>query len=197
MIITMVIIGAIFAITTAVIKIANPVEEGFLTLSMKTEIAIEQASTAILLNNAVYDDYTRIKDSKGYFSIEDKDIDKRMVNLYIRYLQKVDVGVDLSNEYFLKTIKISNKELSNLPLKDIYSNFFFIQDGVLLGFRFYNSCSATEKWASPSNYKGVYEIKNVCGSIFYDVNSYAKPNKLGLDQHIIAIYNRGIKYDEN
>ena len=197
MVITFVIISIIFALSIVSLTIINPSKEGWLTLSRKTEIAIEQASTGILLNNCSYDNYKSLYDSLGKFSIEDQGVDARMTNLYKKYLQNVSVSVDLSNEYFLENLKTAKGELSNIPLKDIYDNFFFIQDGVLIGFRFYNSCSATEKWAFPSDSDEVYEIKDVCGSIFYDVNSYKKPNKLGLDQHIIAIYERGIKYDEN
>ncbi len=197
MIITFVIISIIFALCVVAYTFINPSKDGWLTLSRKTEIAIEQASTGILINNCSYDDYKSLYDSIGDFSIEDNNIDKRMVDLYKKYLQNVDINIDLSNEYFLDKLKTSKGNLSSVPLKDIYNNFFFIQDGVLLGFRFYNTCNATEKWAFPSDSDEVYEINNICGSIFYDVNSYKKPNKLGQDQHIIAIYERGIKYDED
>lgn len=197
MIITFVIISIIFALATVGYTMINPSKKGWSTLSKKTEVALEQASVQILLNNCVFDDYKDISDSKGNFSIEDKNIDERMVDLYKKYIHNVDGIVDISDEYFSNKLETSKSILSNVPLKDIYGNFFFIQDGVLVGFRFYNSCFATEKWASPSDYNGVYEIKDICGSIFYDVNSYKKPNKIGLDQHIIAIYSRGIKYDED
>ena len=195
MIITMVIIAVIFAISTNVIKLINPIEEGFATMSKKTEIALDHASIAILLNNCGNDDYTSLYDSNGRFSITDNNIGKRVSDLYKKYLQKVDIRINLSNEYFFNNIENSKGLVSDVPLKDIYDNFFLIQDGVLVGFRFYNSCSATEKWASPYGFDEFYEINDICGSIFYDVNSFDKPNKLGLDQHIIAIYNRGIKYD--
>lgn len=189
------IMAIIFAIYMSVYSVPNPTKEGWTTISEKTEIALEQASTGILLNNCIYDDYKKMRDSNGYFSIEDKNIEKRFSDLYKRYLQDVDINIDSTNEYFSKNIKGAKKELSNVPLKDLYNNFFLIQDGVLVGFRLYNSCSATEKLTSPAGYNGVYETNDICGSIFYDVNSYAKPNKLGLDQHIVAIYSRGLKYD--
>ena len=40
-----------------------------------------------------------------------------------------------------------------------------------------------------------YEVTESCGSVFYDVNAYKKPNKLGSDQFIIPVGLRGMQFD--
>ena len=68
---------------------------------------------------------------------------------------------------------------------------------MIIGFRTYEGCDKTEKNVNPPKFKRKYELPNICGSIFYDINAYGKPNKLGSDQFIIPFDKRGIKYIEN
>ena len=81
-----------------------------------------------------------------------------------------------------------------IKLKDIYSEFFYVNDGILMGLRFYSGCNASEMYANPPLHKGKFQVDNICGSVFYDVNSFKEPNKLGSDQYIIPITKRGVKY---
>ena len=142
--ITIIIMGIILGITITAIKIYNLNDKNFKILSWKMAENIESATLQILLNHSSYDDFLRIKDGSGYFSIEDANITKRMSNLYANYLSDVKYGVDFAN---------------------------------------------------PPEHKGRYPVYDVCGSIFYDINSFKKPNKLGSDQYILPIYKRGIKYN--
>ncbi len=196
-IIIMVILGIILGLSIAGIKLYNPVDKSNRTLSWKMAENIESATLQILLNHSSYDDFLRIKDDKGYFSIEDANITKRMSDLYSKYLSDINYNVDKSNEYFSNEILDYDRSSTSEKLKDVYSDFFYVTDGMLIGFRFYGSCSAVEKNSNPPEHKGKYAINNICGSIFFDINSFKEPNKLGTDQYILPVYKRGIKYNND
>lgn len=195
--ITMVIIGAIALLSLGQIKIINPQEKGFLTLSQKMAEYLEQATTEILLYHSSYDDFTRIKLDDGYFSIEDKDAIDKMAKLYRKYMSNIDMNVDLTNEYFTKEILNYKRKSLGIKLKDTYSNFFFVNDGMLMGLKFYGSCNSSEPYATPPDHRESFQVDEICGSIFYDINAFKDPNKLGSDQFILPIYKRGIKYSND
>ena len=196
-IIVLVILGIIMGLSIAGIKLYNPVDKGSETLSWKMAENIESATLQILLNHSSYDNFLRIKDGSGYFSVEDADITKRMSDLYSNYLSDVKFGVDLNNEYFSKEILDYDRSSTGEKLKDAYSNFFYVTDGMLIGFRFYQSCKSIEKNANPPEHKGRYSMDDVCGSIFFDINAFKKPNKLGSDQYILPFGVRGIEYNKD
>ena len=106
----------------------------------------------------------------------------------------MDVNVDTSKEYFSNELVDYNGTSLGINLKDTYSNFFFMYNGTLMGMRLYDSCQAEEENAITPDSKEVYHVNNICGSIFYDVNGRAKPNKLGLDQYIIPFTPYGVRY---
>ena len=108
-IITMLILGIVMSLALAGVKLYAPTEEGQTTLSWKMAENIESATLQILLNHSSYDDFLRIKDGNGYFSIEDADITKRMSDLYSKYLSDISYNVDLTNEYFSEEIRDYNK----------------------------------------------------------------------------------------
>lgn len=196
-IITMLIIGVILCLAMASIKLYNATDKGHRTLSWKMAENIESAALQILLNHASYDNFLRIKDGNGYFSIEDADITKRMSDLFSKYLSDINYNVDLKNEYFSNPIVDYDRSSTGEVLKSAYSNFFYVTDGMLIGFRFYQGCNSTEKNANPPEHKGRFSLDNVCGSIFYDINSFDEPNKLGSDQFILPVWERGIKYNND
>ena len=121
-IITMLILGIVMSLAIAGIKLFAPTEEGQTTLSWKMAENIESATLQILLNHSSYDDFLRIKDGNGYFSIEDADITKRMSDLYSKYLSDISYNVDLTNEYFSEEIRDYNKTSTGEKLKDAYSS---------------------------------------------------------------------------
>ena len=194
MLITLAIIGVIAIIYSAGLNLIDPTEKKWQTLSEKMAINIEDATTSILTNNAVLDDFLSIADGADHFSITDSDATAKMAKLYRKYLSDISMDVDTTKDYFSKELLDYNKTSLGIKLKDTYSEFFYVNDGMLMGLRFYSSCDATEQYANPPEHKGKFQIDKICGSIFYDVNAYAKPNKLGSDQYIIPIYKRGVKY---
>ena len=103
----------------------------------------------------------------------------------------------MSDRYFTGPLLNYDKTSTGNALKDTYSNFIYTNDGVVIGFRTYTSCATTETNANPPTYRGKYSVANSCGSIFYDINGFKGPNKLGSDQYIIPLGLQGIKYEDN
>ena len=194
----MVVIGAIAILSVPIMKIIRPTESGWVTMSQKMAEHLETAASMILLNHSSYDSFLRIKDGKdSYFSIEDADATPRMSALFRSYLSDIALGVNMSRDYFSQEIIDYNKTSTGVILKDAYSDFFYVNDGMLIGFRFYQSCNSTEQNANPPMHKGRFSVNEICGSIFYDINSYNEPNKLGSDQYVLPVYKRGIKYNND
>ncbi len=193
-IIVIAIIGLIATLCVAGLRFFNPTEKNWRTLSEKMAVNFEDATTQIFVNNAVLDDFTNLVDGKDHFSIEDSDATPKMANLYRKYLSDIVMNVDMTNEYFSKDLLDYDKTSLGINLKDTYSEFFYVNDGMLMGLRFYSSCNASEMNANPPEHRGKFQVDGICGSVFYDVNAFQKPNKLGSDQFIIPIYKRGVKY---
>ena len=196
-IITLVIIGIIAVICIPQLIFGDTSKKGQMALAKKMNGYLAQASIEILLHNAVLDDFLDLKDEKGRFSIEGSDtadITKRMSNLYLKYLSDVDISVK-QNEYFENSLLNYDKTPLGSSLKDLYSDFFYVNDGMIIGFRFYGTCSATETNTVLPELRNRQSVENVCGSVFYDINAFSKPNKLGTDQFIIPVGKRGIVYE--
>lgn len=194
-IVVIVILGVIASITVPQVMTVNYNDKANNTLGKKMVSYLDNAMVGILDKYATIDDFTRLKDSQGYFSVEDSGAEERFAKLVKEFLLDINFEMDKSKEYFNNKIMLYNKELTDEVLKDAYPVMFYANDGVILGFRFYGSCSAVEKYATPPEYQRSYEVTDSCGSVFMDVNAYKRPNKLGSDQFIVPIYKRGLKYD--
>jgi len=195
-ILTLAIIGLIAVIVIPQLIFGDTSKEGQLAKAKKMNGYLAQASTEILLNDAVLDDFLRLKDKDGYFSIEGTDtadIAKRISKLYLKYLSDVEF-IDKKTDYFDKNLVVYNGG-SIGSLKNLYSDFFYVNDGMVIGFRFYGNCTTTEQNSILPELKKIVPVENVCGSIYYDTNAFAKPNKLGSDQCIIPVGKRGIVYE--
>ncbi len=192
--ITMVIFGIIAIIVVPILLHHNPVRDGNETMVRKTAEVIEQAAVQIIAHNSIYDNYTYLKDKNGYFSIEDADAKDRMPVLFKEYINYLDLRIDLEHEFYNKELKDVRKNNLGITLKDAYTGFFWNQNGAIIGFRFYEGCTNTEVNANPPEQRGIFEVGNICGSIFYDINGYKKPNLIGNDQYILPIDKRGIIY---
>ena len=196
-ILVIILIGVIAAITIPQILVNNPTKKGWDTLADKTVGYLMQASTQILINDAPLDDFTRLTLDGSTFSVEDVDATPKMAKIYTKYLASAKSKVDPSHEYFSNPLKDYEDNILADSLSDVYSDFFYSNDGVIMGFRFYAGCTNEEVNANPPTYRRKYSVPNVCGSIFFDINGYKKPNKLGSDQYIIPVGKRGIKYEDN
>lgn len=194
-IITIVVLGIIASIVIPQILLNDPSKEGKDALAKKMTGYLTQASTEILINDASLDDFTRLKDNDGYFSIIDKDVTPRIARLYQKYLKDVDLRINTTKDYFSNELIDYDGTSTGLKLNSIYSDFFYMLDGMIIGFRLYESCDVDELNSIPPTVKERYTTSNSCGSVFFDINAFSKPNKLGTDQFIIPIGKRGIKYE--
>ena len=194
---TLIIIGIIAVFAIPQFLAGNQHQKGWDTLAEKMAEYLTQASTEILIYNAVLDDFSKLKLNNEYFSIEDPNVVDKVARLYQNYLSDIDLKIDTSKQYFKNPILDYDRNPVGEKLNEAYSNFFHVNDGMIIGFRTYEGCDKTEKNVNPPKFKRKYELPNICGSIFYDINAYGKPNKLGSDQFIIPFDKRGIKYIEN
>lgn len=199
MLIVLVAIGVIAMFAIPQLLLGNFSGNGNEAKAKKMNGYLAQASLEILLYDSGLDDYTNLKDREGYFSVESgdaSDITRRMSRLFLKYLLDVDSIPEL-NEYFNADIKEFSGASIGSKLNDLYSNFFFANDGMIVGFKFYGNCTTTEPNFIPPEFKTRTSVENACGSIFYDINAYSKPNRLGQDQFIIPVGKRGIKYEND
>ena len=194
-IVTMIILGIIAAIVIPAIHHRNPVRDGRETLVIKASEAINQAVVQIITNNSVFGNFLRITDGQTFFSIEDDEARDRIPGMFKYYIQYLDLPIDLNHEYYNLELQDVQKHKLGASLKDLYSNFFWNQNGVLIGFRFYDDCNQTELNSNAPPQRGVYVTENVCASIFFDVNGFEKPNLIGNDQFIMPINKIGIVYE--
>ncbi len=191
-----VILGVIGAICIQSLKTYNAQQQGFDTKADKAMSIIGQAIIMIMLEDSSSDDLMGMYDEEGKFSIADATKGPRVAKVFKKHLNVNDASIDLTKDYFTgKILTYSRSELT--VLKDTYSNFFYLQDGTLLGFRMYGSCDATEANAIPPKSRTTAPATNICASVFVDVNGEKKPNKLGSDQIVIPFDARGIKYNND
>lgn len=195
--IAIVIMGVIGTIVIPQWQAFNPTRKGWDTLANKMAIYLTEATTNMLSLNSSSDTIEVLTFKNDTFKISDANSTEKLANLFTQYLSKIDMSVNTSKDYFSKEILDYKKNPIGLTLKDSYSNFHFAADGVLVGYRLYGSCNATEENANPPQSKEKYSVDNICGSIFFDVNAYKKPNKLGSDQYIIPLGIHGMKYDND
>ncbi len=193
--IVLVIMGVIGTIVLPQIKTINPSQKGMTTLATRMSESLTEATTKMLSLNASVDDLTVLKRGDDVFSIADANVTPKMAELFLDYLSDVGFKVDTSKEYFNQEILDYKRNSTGVTIKGAYSNFHFANNGVLVGYRFYGNCTTTEKNANPPKETVKYEVTDSCGSVFYDVNSFKKPNKLGSDQYIIPVGVRGMKFD--
>lgn len=193
--IAIVIMGVIGVIVIPQWQAFNPTRTGWDTLANKMSIYLNEATVNMLSLNSGTDDIEVLTDNGKSFKLSDANSTASLANLFTQYLSKINMNVDTSKEYFSQEILDYKKKPIGEKLKDSYSNFHFAADGILVGYRLYGSCKATEKNTNPPGEKEKYEVNNICGSVFFDVNAYKKPNKLGSDQYIIPIGIHGMKYN--
>ena len=186
--IVFVIIGVISVLYSGGIKLYNPTQKGFEVQSQKLLENIDQVFTLILAKHSDSLNLEDLKDEQGNFSITDADATSRFANLFKENVNIIEYSEDTSKayqDYYASTIKNFDNTSTEVKLNEIYSNFMSSMNGTLYGFRTYQSCSSQETNANPPLAKERKTVNNICGSIFYDVNSLEGPNKLGSDQYII------------
>lgn len=196
-ILVIILIGVIAAITIPQLLVNNPTKQGWDTMAEKTAGLLVQANYYILLYDTKLDDYTRLIHNDTEFSINSPNAAEKISALHKKYIAHTVGKINLNDKYFTSALIDYDSVSTGASLKDTYSNFIYTNDGVVMGFKTYDTCTASEPNTNPPTHRKKYAVANSCGSIFYDVNGFKKPNKLGSDQYIIPIGLRGIKYEDN
>ena len=155
-ILVIVLIGIIAAITIPQLLVDNPTKKGWDTMADKTVGYLMQASTQILINDAPLDDFTRLTLNGSTFSIEDDDATPKMAKLYSKYLESGKSKINPIHEYFSNPLIDYEGNTLATALKDVYSEFFHSNDGVIMGYRFYSGCTNAEENANPPTYRKKY-----------------------------------------
>ena len=194
-VLVMVIAGIIAILYAAGIKLYNPTQKGFDVKSKKILENIDQAITLILAHHAPNFTLTFLNDTQGSFSINDEGASGRLAALFKENINIIDMEIEQKyNSYYSSPIKDFNGTSTGITLNSVYDNFMMSANGVIYGYRLYSTCNSDEELANPPLVRGKYKVSNICGSIFYDVNAYRGPNKLGSDQYIVPIDANGTEY---
>ena len=193
----LVLLGIIAAITIPQLLTEDPTKKGWDTKADKIVGYLIQASTEILIYNSAFDDFSKLSLDNATFSIEDADSAPKIAKLYSKYFTHIMGKIDLNNEYFTKEIINYKRVSTGKVLKNTYGSFIYTNDGAIMGFKTNGACNVSESIINLPTFRETQTIANVCGSIFFDINGYAKPNKLGSDQYIVPIGKRGIKFEDN
>lgn len=192
--IVIVIIGVIAAIVTGVIKPINSQEKGFEVKAQKTTGILEQALIQMITNNSGLDSLEKLNNGVKSISISAVTDSGDFVQLLKSYLVLATQDVDTTNTYFSKAILKYDKTSTNININS-FSNFFYLKDGTLIGYKTYSDCTQSETLTTTvENKNAVKTIDNICSSFFIDVNGINKPNKLGSDQYIIPVDIKGLKF---
>ena len=197
--IVMVIIGIIASLVIIAIRPVDTTKKGNITKAKRVFEEIDQAITLILTEHTPAGTLTYIDTDNGPFSITDANAADKLAPLFKKYVNYVDGAEKLeyqykdkkTSDYYNSEILDYNSKSTGQVLKNTFSNFMISPDGVIWGFKTYSSCSSTETLADPPGIEGKFSVSNICASIFYDVNAYKGPNKLGSDQFIVPINTTG------
>ena len=193
-ILVLAIMGIIGLLYSAGMKLYNPTQKGFDIQASKALESIDQVFNFIFAKHSTSFNLTDLHDKNGNFSITDENVLPRFVALFKEYVNTLDLqdgNLDKVKDYYASDIINYDRTSTGLKLKDTYSNFITSTNGTIFGFRLYKSCSADELNANPPLSQKRKKVSNVCGSIFYDVNNYKGPNKLGSDQYIVPFDEQG------
>lgn len=188
-IVVMILMGIIAVLYFIGIKLYDPTQKGNDVKSKKILENLDQTITLILAKHSPMITMECLNDSKGDFSITDSNATKRLADLFKEQLVIMDRSIEPEyiTSYYSKPILNYDKTSTGLILNVAFSDFMMSENGTIYGFKLYGNCTSDEPNATPPLSRGKYTVKNICGSIFYDVNAYQGPNKLGADQYIIPI----------
>lgn len=195
-IIVIAIIGLITTLYNISTKVINANEKGYEVRAQKTLENIDQVFNLIFAHHSESFNLTDLHVNNDNFSITDSGAAAKLSNLFKKYMNILylqDENEDKVKEYYESNILDYDKTSTGITLNGAYSNFITSTNGVIYGFRLYQSCSANEVNSSPPLAKGRGTTEGICGSIFYDVNGYSGPNKLGSDQYIVPFDSLGAK----
>ena len=195
-IVTIIVLGIVATIIIGVIKPVDASKEAMMTLAKKTQQNITEAISQMYINDSDFDNILQLKDATGQFNITDENAIDRFVPIIKKYVQDNGTAIDQTKEadYFTSEIIKPDKTKTGVVLNASYSHFYFMSNGVLLGFKLNGNCTTAEPLQILPDKEVTVNVENTCGAFFVDVNGYKKPNKLGSDQFIFPFDAKFMKY---
>ncbi|MBQ2984725.1 MAG: prepilin-type N-terminal cleavage/methylation domain-containing protein [Candidatus Gastranaerophilales bacterium] len=190
--IAMIILGLIAATLLHTLK-PNNMKREFMDKSAKNMvIQIEYATKQILARNTLnYSLLDIVAVDNTTFSIASSGQESKLAALYKKYL----IGLRKSSipaSYTSSSLTDEAGTSSGYTISS-FANGFKLKNGAYMAFKLNGNCTTSEtKIYNPTLPQKRTET-NSCGLVFYDINSEAPPNNLGVDQFILSIGKYGIK----
>ena len=186
--IAMIILGLIAATLLHTLK-PNNMKREFMDKSAKNMvIQIEYATKQILARNTL--NYSLL-DIVAVDNIASSGQESKLAALYKKYL----IGLRKSSipaSYTSSSLTDEAGTSSGYTISS-FANGFKLKNGAYMAFKLNGNCTTSEtKIYNPTLPQKRTET-NSCGLVFYDINSEAPPNNLGVDQFILSIGKYGIK----
>ena len=154
----LVILGIIATICIGTIKPENTDQLANDTKGEKAISIFTQAFTIILTKYSSYDNFLRLNYNDNYISLANASDGANFVKLLKRHLVLNEHSLDTNQTWFSDPLIDYKKNVIGAK-SDLYGNYIYLNDGVIAGFRFYDSCDATEINAVAPKNRIHYEIK--------------------------------------
>lgn len=190
--IVMVILGVIAVVLLTVSKPGEIKQKAMEQAAIDFVSQVERTMKEILLNHTK--DYSLLNIvalDNTTFSIASSDKEASLSALFKKYLVGLR-GTSLPNIYLSSSLQDSSGVASGYTVSS-FLNGYKVKNGAYIAFKLNGNCTTSEtKIYNPAMPDNRTET-NSCGLVFYDINSEAPPNNLGVDQFILSIGKYGIK----
>ena len=178
----MIVMGVVGAIALTSLKPQNMKDEAMEALAQKMLADIDEATTAILLNNS----------PNGY--VDNLYIPGSTTNTF-RFSSNCGYVAQLYKKYLTpirKTYTNPSGEKKWMNTGIVYSSYFYLKNGGFVSF----SCAIDGEYTTffPGETDQIKIANSFYGRIMYDVNAEEPPNLIGKDIFAIPIGKKGILY---
>lgn len=187
--IVIVIVSILGSVMLTTFRPNNVKVEAYKKAGKSNFIQIEFALKSLLAKNTNNYTLTRMFDSTGEFSIAASASQARMLALLKKHL--VSIRQTLDATYGALTLTDGTTELTGYSASSFSG--FIIKNGAYFGLKLHGNCTTTVDFLYDPSTPNNNSRTNTCGIIFFDVNEKKPPNRLGIDQYIVAIGKMGVK----
>lgn len=188
--IAMTIIGVIATIMITMLKPTNIREDVLKKAGAQVHGQIDFAVQQIVLKHT--NNFTMKKLTSGK-SIASTDSLSEIVGYLKKYLIAKRKNNTIPSAYASTNFVTSSGATVSLNVNSFGAN-FVTRNGAYIALKLNGNCTTTETTVYHPIYDGLSNAKTKsCGLIFYDVNGDEMPNRLMLDQYIVAISEFGLK----
>jgi len=164
----------------------DALKKGGMNVHTQIDLAIQQT---ILKDTKTYS----LKNFKSGTSITSADTAAEFAGYLKKYLIAKRKNNTIPATYASTNFKTSSGSSVSLNVNN-FSQKFVTRNGVYIAIQLNGNCTTTETNVYHPIYDGLANTKTKsCGLIFFDINGEEMPNRLLLDQYIVAISEFGLK----